>query len=214
MEGGRGHKRVSSGCGHKIKWMLYVAEATRGSEHIEVLKSNHSQGSEHRQSREMEEPSPARSRESREQGTLCDRCGIDQSMSTPHWSSKCRSPLDDNKFPFNRIYLKFLFLFLAATHTQLHLHLYYSPSLTAFPNLLLSLSLSFPPNYLSHFSMTAVVFTAVAWHLLQILFCFFVFIVFNDLSAIFRRRCWKFPFTVCHIFFRKFCDFNFILICA
>lgn len=28
----------------------------RGSEHIEVLKSNHSQGSEHRQSREMEEP--------------------------------------------------------------------------------------------------------------------------------------------------------------
>lgn len=84
---------------------------------------------------------PARSRESREQGTLRDRCGIDQSMSTPHWNSKCRSPLDDNKFPFNRIYLKFLFLFLAATHTQLHLHLYYSPLLTA---CLPSLSLSLP----------------------------------------------------------------------
>lgn len=140
MGGGEsGHKRVSSGCGHKIKWMLYVAEATRGSEHIEVLKSNHSQGSEHRQSREMEEHWPGQ--ESGIQGTLRDRCGIDQSMSTPHWSSKCRSPLDDNKFPFNRIYLKFLFLFLAATHTQLHLHLYYSPLLTAF---LPSLSLSLP----------------------------------------------------------------------
>lgn len=118
-----GHKRVSSGGRHKIKWMLYVAEATRGSEHIEVLKSNHSQGSEHRESRDGRA-----------------RPGVgnsgNQSMSTPHWSSKCRSPLDDNKFPFNRIYLKFLFLFLAATHTQLHLHLYYSPSLT------LSLSLT------------------------------------------------------------------------
>lgn len=211
-EGESGHERVSSGCGHKIKWMLYVAEATRGSEHIEVLKSNHSQGSEHRQSREMEEHWPGQ--ESGIQGTLRDRCGIDQSMSTPHWSSKCRSPLDDNKFPFNRIYLKFLFLFLAATHTQLHLHLYYSPLLTA---CLPSLSLSLP-------SLPTTCRTSpwLLWFLQQsrgtcskFFFAFSFFIVFNDFSAIFRRRCWKFPFTVCHIFlYSKFCDFNFILICT
>lgn len=47
--------------------------------------------------------------------------------------------------------------------------------LPAFPS---SHSLYPRPNYLSHFSMTAVVFTAVAWHLLQILFCFFLFYCF------------------------------------
>lgn len=69
----------------------------------------------------------------------------------------------------------------------------------------ISISITLPlplslPLSLSQFSMTAVVFTAVAWHLLQILFCLFIFIVFNDFTMIFRRRCWKFPFTVCHIF--------------
>lgn len=94
--------------------------------------------SEHRESRDGRARAAARSQEPGTEGALCD-----QSMSTPHWSSKCRSPLDDNKFPFNRIYLKFLFLFLAAaaaaTHTQLHLHLYYSTSTSLTPSQLVAI---------------------------------------------------------------------------
>lgn len=162
----------------------------RGSEHIEVLKSNHSQGSEHRESRDGRA-----------------RPGVgnsgNQSMSTPHWSSKCRSPLDDNKFPFNRIYLKFLFLFLAATHTQLHLHLYYSPSLT------LSLSLT-----------TCRTSPWLLWFLQQSRgtcskFSFsFSFLLFLTISRRFFVGVVENFHLLYVIFFCNFCDFNFILIFA
>lgn len=49
-------------------------------------------------------------------GELGRRRWVDDDEHTPHWSSKCRSPVNDNKFPFNRIYLKILFLSLLPVH--------------------------------------------------------------------------------------------------
>lgn len=117
---------------------------------------------------------PARSRESRE------HCGTDVA-STSRWArptevvSAVRHWMTINFHLIGFIWNSYFSFSLPLILSSISISITLPCWLPAFPP---SHSLYPPPNYLSHFSMTAVVFTAVAWHLLQILFCFFLFYCF------------------------------------